>query len=83
MFRFLFLTLFPVVSGIHDISDECMESDDFLMYNTTYVNESNALYESFIGDDVTCDDNGFCTFDYTPMQDDYEKICTKVRGSYA
>ena len=89
MFRFLFLTLFPVVLGFDlgliSVSDECEESDVLLILNTTFGLEVDVPLSTVINAEACDFQDGkkYCTYDFTPIHDDYEKICTKVRGFYA
>ena len=89
MFRFLFLTLFPMVLGFHDlspheisVSEECEKSDVTLIFNTTFPLVIDSLIDWTSIDEV-CDDDLLCTYDFTPVLKDYKKTCKNVRGSYA
>ena len=88
MFRFLFLTLFPVVLGLHDIdvSEECRDSHETLKYDDAMYEERYELYNGTYWEISVCDyqdGKRDCTWDYTPYLEAEEEICTKVRGFYA
>ena len=84
IFRFLFLTLFPVVSGI---STKCQEE-----FNALYESGALLAKEAEVSSDVdlsfdesNCSfgDPLSCTFDFSTVYDAIEPICKEVRGSCA
>ena len=87
MFRFLFLTLFPVVSAT--ISNKCLLELDAIYESGELENGLSASAADF-GQDLNaegaCDPDGStytCLYDYSTVAFAVEPLCKEVRGSCA
>ena len=86
MFRFLFLTLFPVVSGI---SDKCLLELDAIYESGDLENGLSASVTDFaqnLNADGACTPNGStysCVYDYSTVAFAVEPLCKEVRASCA
>ena len=84
MFRFLFLTLFPVVSGI---SSKCLQEFGAIYesgtYQATETDSLEALAATFDQSGCSFGETTSCTFDFSTVSDVMEPICKEVRGSCA
>ena len=87
MFRFLFLTLFPVVSAT--ISDKCLQELGALYESGDLENGLSASATDFAQDlnaDGACTPNGStysCVYDYSTVAYAVEPLCKEVRASCA
>lgn len=88
MFRFLFLTLFPVVSAT--ISDKCLQELGAL-YESGNLEDGLSVSVSDFAQELNADgactpNNGStysCVYDYSTVANAVEPLCKEVRGSCA